>query len=327
MIALVTGASGFVGSQLAADLARRGHTVRVLCRSCGDAPALQDLPLQRCAGDILDPDAVAAAVDGCEAVFHVAGLASYWRSSRADVYHVNVDGTRCVLQGCRVAGVRRVVVTSSVAAVGVSRDATPLDETASFDAFGAGFVYGDSKRLAEAEVRRAVDAGLDAVIVNPAAVIGPGDANLVSGSLVVQYARHGYPFVTAGGMCMVDIASVVEGHIGAYERGRTGERYILGGENLTHREIATTIAELAGRTPPWLTIPGAALPAAAYLVEAANRALPGPPVISGEQIRLSGLYAWYDSSKAVRELGFPLLPFRPAAERAYLWYKAHGYLG
>lgn len=323
---LVTGATGFVGGQLAAELVRRGHRVRVLRRTQSRLIALDGLDVEPVIGDILDLDALTRAAQGCELVFHVAALASYWRAQRQEIYRINVTGTRTVLDACLSAGVRRVIHTSSVAAIGVPRNGRIADENTPFDPLSASFAYADSKRQAENEVHRAIAQGLDAVIVNPAAVIGAGDHNLITGSLIVEYARRNLAFVTPGGLCVVDVDAVVQGQILAAERGRTGERYILGGENLTHRQIAQVVTELAGKSAPQWTIPRRALAPAAAVVDAYNRISPRAPIVSGEQLRLSAFNAFYDSGKAVRILGYPLLPFRSAVEKAYRWYQEHGYL-
>jgi len=195
-----------------------------------------------------------------------------------------------------------------------------------FDRVSASLAYADSKHRAEAVVQRLVKLGLDAVIVNPAVVLGPGDHYQISGSMIVEFARRRLPAVPAGGMCVVDIDAVVQGHIAAAERGRTGERYILGGENLTHRAIAATICEVVGRAPPRWTIPGWVLPPAAAGIDVFNRINPKPPTLSGDQTRLSAVNFFFDSNKAKRELAYPMLPFRGAVERAYSWYKTHGYI-
>lgn len=326
MKVLVTGATGFIGSQLTAELIRRGYQVRVLRRPNSKTLMLDGLPVEQVYGDVLQPESVRRAVEGCDWVFHVAALASYWRAQREQVYAVNVQGTRIVMDACLRAGVGRVVHTSSAAAIGVPRNGRPADEENPFDPLSASFAYADSKYRAEEVVRKAVAAGLDAVIVNPAAVIGPGDHNLITGSIIVEYARRPLPFVTPGGLCVADVQAVVEGHILAAQRGRTGHRYILGGENLSHQHIAHVVTEVAGRQPPRWTLPPWILLPTALAVDAVNRILPLQPVVSGEQIRLSAFNAFYDSSKAVRELGYRLLPFRPAVERAYAWYRQHGYL-
>jgi dihydroflavonol-4-reductase len=323
---LVTGGTGFVGSQIVAALVRRGDRVRVLRRANSSLIALEGLETEHAIGDILEPESVTRAVAGCDLVFHVAALSSYWRAQRAQVYRVNVEGTRVVMDACVAAGVPRVVHTSSAAAVGIPRDGRPADERMPFDALSRSFAYADSKHQAEGEVYRAIERGLPAVIVNPVAIIGPGDHYLISSSMVVEFARRPIPAVPSGGLCVADIDAVVQGHLTAAERGRVGERYILGGENLTHLQTAAIICAIAGRPAPRLTIPAWLLGPVAAAVAAFNRINPRPPVVSGEQLRLAAYNVFYDSSKAVAELGYPLLPFRPAAERAYHWYLRHGYM-
>ena len=325
MRALVTGATGFVGSQVAAALVRRGDQVRVLCRKNSSALALDGLDVEFAYGDILEPASVAAAVDGCDLVFHVAGLSSYWRARAADVYRVNVEGTRIVMDACLAARTPRVTHTSSVAAIGVRRDGLPAAEDQPFDAREERFAYAHSKHLAEREVLRAVRAGLPAVIVNPAAVIGPGDHNLISGAMIVEMARHPLPAAPPGGVCMADVDAVTQGHLAAAARGRVGERYILGGENLTYAQITKIIAEVVGRRVPKWRIPPWIIPPAAAALDVVNRFV-RQPIASGDQLRLSAHNAFFDSSKAVAELGYQILPFRNAAERAYRWYIDHGYL-
>ncbi len=323
---LVTGGTGFVGSRVVEALVARGDRVRVLHRASSSMAALDGLPVEHCLGDILDPKSVEQAVAGCDLVFHVAGLAAYWRASRDEVYRVNVEGSRVVMQACLQAGTPRVVHTSSVAAIGFRSDGKPADEETAFDPISASFAYGDSKHRAEAEVLAAVDGGLSAVIVNPAVVIGAGDHNMISGSALVEFARGHVPASPPGGACMVDVDAVVQGHLAAAERGRAGERYILGGENLTHRQTAEIMASVTGRKAPRLVLPNWSLGPAAAAVDLFNRLNPRPPKVTGEQIRIMGIACYYDSSKAVRELSFALLPLRDAVEKAYRWYLEHGYV-
>ncbi len=326
MRVLVTGGTGFLGANLVAALVERGDTVRVLRRANSSLVALDGLPVDHVIGDILDPAAVDQAVRGCDLVFHVAALASYWRARREQVYRVNVEGTRTVMEACLRASVPRVVHTSSVAAIGIAPRGTIADETTPFDALSATFAYADSKRRAEEVVQQAIARGLDVVIVNPASVFGAGDHYLNTGRIVIEYGSGRIPVVPPGGMCVVDVDAVVQGHLLAAARGRTGERYILGGENLTHRQIAATIAAVTGRRAPRLVVPRRLLGPLARLVDAFNRISPWPPLVSGEQIRLSGEDFFFDSGKAVRELGYPIMPFRGAVEKAYRWYRERGYL-
>jgi dihydroflavonol-4-reductase len=326
MTALVTGASGFIGSRLAAALVEQGESVRVLHREGSRLSALAGLPVERHIGDIMDPSALERAVDGCDVVYHVAAVSAYWREAPEVIYAVNVDGTRNVVAACRKAGVSRVVHTSSVAAIGIPHRGVLGTEETPFDRVSANFPYADSKRLAEEEVQRAVAQGLVAVIVNPAVVIGAGDHHLISGSIIVQLARRPLPIVPPGGVCVADVDAVVQGHLLAARLGRPGERYILGGENLTYREIADVVAAMVSRAGPRRTIPGWMLGPAGGAVTAYNRVSRRSPVLNGQQVRLSRYNLFFDSSKAVRELGYPLLPFCGAAAKAYRWYRDNGFL-
>jgi dihydroflavonol-4-reductase len=326
MQVLVTGGTGFVGASLVAALARRGDQVRVLRRESSSLKALAGLEVEHVLGDVLEREAVERAVKGCDLVFHVAAISSYWRSQRDQIYKVNVEGTRVVMEACLQAGVPRVVHTSSIAAIGIPPEGTLGTEETAFDELSKSFPYADSKRLAEEEVRGAVARGLAAVIVNPGTVIGPGDHYMVSGSIVVEMAHGRVPAVPPGGMPVVDIEAVVQGHLAAAERGRVGERYVLNGENLSHMEVARVVGAVIGKRPPRIVLPRWLLPPLAAAIDLFNRVSPRPPLISGDQIRVGGSNIFFDPAKAVRELGLPLLPFRQAVERAYLWYRDHGYL-
>jgi len=323
MKVLVTGATGFVGSNLAAALVARGDQVRVLRRATSRMAALQGLPVEYIVGDILDPDSLAAAVRGCQAVFHVAATAEYWRSQRETIYRVNVEGTRNVLRTAMDYGVQRLVYTSSVAALGYPKRGTLANESQAYPTELSWWAYGHSKHLAELEVRQAVSQGLPAVIVNPTIVIGPKDLNFISGSLIRASVRGQLRVVPPGGANVVHVDDVVIGHLAAADRGRVGERYILGGENLSHWEMAVILAEVTGGPPPRLVLPYQSLAPLASLVDAINAVSRRPPLVAGEQIRLGGEAFYVDCSKAVRELGLPQTPFRQAAADAYAWYQQH----
>jgi dihydroflavonol-4-reductase len=325
MNVLITGGTGFIGSRLCAACVARGDRVRVLRRERSRLVALARLPVEFVVGDLLDGDALARAVGGCDLVFHAAAISSYWRARRDQIERVNVDGTRALVDACLRAGVPRLVHTSSAAAVGIA-SAGMADEATPFDELSATFAYATSKRRAEEIVRAAIPRGLAVVIVNPAVVIGAGDHYLNAGSMVVAYGRGRVPVVPPGGACVADVDAVTQGHLAAAERGRVGERYILGGENLSYLRLAQTIAEAAGVRPPRLVVPAGLLGAAASAVDAFNRVNPRPPTLTGEQVRLSRLNYFFDSTKAVNELGYPLMPARQAVSKALAWYRAHGYL-
>lgn len=324
--ALVTGATGFVGSNLVAALNRRGWQVRVLCRPQASHEALAGLEYETVLGDLVDPDSLARALAGVELVFHAGAVSGYWRAPLRQLYAVNVDGTRHVMQAALRAGVARVVHTSSCAALGVPAPGRPADERHEFNIPPNRFRYGHSKALAEREVRRAVRAGLSAVIVNPAVVLGPRDINFISGSLLREAARGRLLAVPPGGLNVVHIDDVVAGHLAAAERGAVGERYILAGENLSHRALGALVCAAVGRPPPRLTVPRAALGLLALGAALVTR-LAGPRLpISAEQLRLAGNFLYFDGAKARRAFGLAPAPAGAAVADAYRWYREHGRL-
>ncbi len=322
MRALITGGTGFLGSNLAAALVNRGWTVRILRRQNSSLRALEGIPVEEAIGDILDPPSLCSAMQNCQTVFHAAGLAQYWRVPRETVYQVNVDGTRNVLQAAQSVGVERVVHTSSIAAFGIPETAL-VNETHGFPATSEGWAYGHSKYLAEQEVAIAVAQGLSAVIVNPAIIMGPRDINFVGGELVRASLKGQLRIVPPGGSSTIHVNDVVYGHIAAAEKGRNGERYILGAQNLTHWEMADTLAQVTGGAKPIAVLPKATLPMLGWAVDTFNRLRGGTPLVSGEQIRLSAHLFFMDSTKAVTELGLPQTPFQKAAQDAWDWYKTH----
>lgn len=324
MKALVTGATGCVGANVVAALAERGYGVRAMRRPTSCLDALQGLEVEWVVGDVLDPESLAQALEGCDLAFHVAAVSDYWRTAAETIYRVNVDGTRNVVAAALAAGVRRLVYTSSVGALGVPPDGRLLDEEAVFNLPPHRFPYGHSKHLAEEVVREAVAQGLGGVIVNPAAVIGPRDIHWIGGSLLREVQRGWAWFVPPGGTCWAASTDVGLGHVLAAERGRSGERYLLGGENLTHRETVEIVAEVVGGRRPLLTLPRFLMGPLAVATRGACRLFCFP--FSAEQVWLSARDIYCDSSKAVRELGYPQTPFRTAVEEAYIWYRERGLL-
>ncbi len=323
--ALVTGATGFIGSAVCRALCAAGCRVRALHRPTSSLEVLQGLPVQRVEGDILMPETLAEAMREVDWVFHAAARADYWRRPAQEVVQVAVEGTRNVVQAARQAGVRRLVLTSSLAAMGVPLAGELLTERHTFNLPPRRFPYGYAKRQAELEALQVAGEALEVVIVNPSVVLGPGDRNLVSSSMVLEAARGRGFFWTEGGVNVVHVEDVAAGHLAAARRGRPGERYILGGENVSYRELFTALAEIVGRPPPRLRLPGALVEPLAWLIDLLGPALRLP--LDGNQLRLSRRLMYCDTSKARRELGLPApRPFRQAAREAYDWYRAHGYL-
>jgi dihydroflavonol-4-reductase len=259
-------------------------------------------------------------------VFHVAAVADYWRQGADRVYRVNVEGTQNVLAAAREAGVRRLVYTSSLAALGVPANGGPLTEADQFNLSPVSFPYGHSKHVAEGYVRAANDAALQTVIVNPSIILGPRDVNQISGSIITEAARGKLTFLLPGGVNFVAVEDVAAGHIAAAEKGRPGERYILGGDNLTYRQAIPIICRIVGRSSPRLPIPGWAIPAAAWGIDVARLLLGNRVPLDASQVRMSRVMLFADVTKARRELDLPQTPFAATVQRTYDWYRAQGYL-
>lgn len=333
MKALVTGSTGFVGANLVEGLAAAGHEVRALHRSSSRLDALAGLAYEYAVGDILEPASLKTAMEGVDWVFHVAAVSDYWRQNGAAwLYRVNVGGTRNVLEAALSTGVRRVVFTSSAASLGIPTHSAeqvgrPLDESATFNIAPALLPYGHSKHLAEHLVHEFVDRGLEVVIVNPTVILGPRDLNMISGSAIIAVYRRQAPAVPAGGVNYVDVADVAAGHIAAAERGRVGERYILGAHNLTHQRASEIMAEVVGVKLPPLHMPRVLMDPFAVAVDLFNRFWPYVPLVTGSQVRLMKHMLFFDTSKAQRELNLgPPIPFRTSVERTFRWYRDNGYV-
>ena len=326
MKALVTGATGFIGANLIEALAQHGWPARALRRQTSSLRALEGLIYESAIGDISLPETLPAAMDGVDIVFHVAASADYWRNDKGKMMRVNVDGTRNVLQAALEASVKRVVFTSSCAALGKPPFGQMLDERAQFNLRPDAFPYGYSKQQAEQVAEEFVQRGLDVVIVNPAVVLGPRDVNLISGSIIVEAAKHSLPAMPPGGVSFIDVADVCAGQIAAAEMGRTGERYILTSENLWYRDVFTQLAQMLGRRPPALALPGGAFHFAANIVDFARESLKMKLPLNGDQVRFSADTFWFDAGKARRELGLNPMPFIDSARRTYEWYKASGFI-
>ncbi len=326
MKAFVTGSTGFLGSNLVAALNRRGIRVKAFHRPSSRLLALEGLEYEEVVGDLMDVDSMAEAMSGCSLVFHVAAVADYWRKGADLLYRVNVEGTKAVLAAAMRAGVERFVHTSSVAALGVPPKGTLGDENMEFNLPPKVFPYGHSKHLAELEVQKAVRQGLDAVIVNPSVIIGPRDLNLISGSILIEAAKHGIPAYMDGGTSMIAVEDVAAGEIAAAEQGRTGERYILGNENLTHLETVRIACQVAGCRVPTIKVPR-------WLLRKIGRVALEVPVryrrfipLDGSQMIVGTEYFFFDNSKARRELGLPHTPIERAMAETYRWYKEQGYI-
>jgi dihydroflavonol-4-reductase len=324
--ALVTGSTGCVGSNLVAALDERGiEVVGLRWKGC-PTTALEGLRVRLFAGDILDLQSLYPAMEGVDWVFHAAAIADDWNHSPADVYRTNVEGTRNVLTAARDAGVKRFVLTSSAASLGIPRPGKALlDESCSFSLPPRDWVYGHSKHLAERVLAEFVQQGLWAVSVLPTAVMGRGDLSLIGGQLVLR-ALKGQPFpFPEGGSNFIDVRDVAMAQIAAAERGRPGERYVLGGHNIPHRQAAGIIGSVLGVRVRYIQLGRWTLPAIAEAV-AFLRKLKIRLPIDRSRVLLSGKYLYYDNGKAVRELGLKTRPFAESVWEAHRWYAEHSVL-
>ncbi|HUC62189.1 MAG TPA: hopanoid-associated sugar epimerase [Alphaproteobacteria bacterium] len=329
MKALVTGATGFVGSAVARRLIANGIAVRALARPASDKRNLAGLECEIATGDLNDDASVKAALAGCDALFHVAADYRLWVPKPAEIYRTNVEATERLLSAARAAGVGRIVYTSSVATLGLNEDGTPADEdtpSALEEMIGH---YKRSKFLAEEAVKRLVrEAGLDAVIVNPSAPVGPRDLRPTpTGKMILDAARGKMPAYVDTGLNVVHVDDVAEGHLLAFRRGRAGERYILGGENLALRAILAEVAALVGRRPPSLRLPHGLVLPIAYMAEAVARLTGAEPAVTVDGAKLARKHMYFSSAKAERELGYRARPAQSAIADAVAWFRANGYLG
>jgi dihydroflavonol-4-reductase len=327
MKTLVTGATGFLGSHVARQLAARGDQVRVLVRPSSDTRALDGLDAERFTGDVRDVASLDRALTGVNRVFHVAADYRLWARNPREIYESNVTGTRNLLEASRRAGVEKFVHTSTVATIAVPRKDGLPDETMKSSVQEMIGHYKRSKYEAEQCAMGAAEAGLPVVIVNPTTPVGPGDWKPTpTGKIVVDFLNGRMPGYVDTGLNFVPVEDCAAGHLLAAERGRVGERYILGGRNLTLKEVLEMLAPISGLRAPRWKFPHA-LAYVAACVDTAISALTGrEPQIPLEGVRMARHKMFIDASKATRELGFSPGPIEGALERAVRWYETYGYV-
>jgi dihydroflavonol-4-reductase len=323
---LVTGATGFVGSAVARAFLARGHALRLLVRAGSPRANIEGLPAELAVGDLKDPASLAAAVTGCRYVVHVAADYRLWVPDPAAMNRANVDGTRALLLAATAAGVERMVYCSSVAALGLVGDGTVADETTPNHIDKVIGAYKRSKYLAEQAVLALVrEDGAPVVIVNPTAPVGPRDIKPTpTGKMIADAAAGRMPAYVDTGLNVVHVDDVAEGHVLALERGRVGECYILGGEDIGMRALLALVAEIAGRRPPLVKLPYAALYPVALVSEALARVAGVEPVVTRDVLAMARKKMFFSSAKAQRELGYASRPARDAVADAIAWFRAQG---
>ncbi|HET9597739.1 MAG TPA: hopanoid-associated sugar epimerase [Anaeromyxobacteraceae bacterium] len=323
---LVTGATGFVGANVARALLSRGEEVRVLARATSSLGNVEGLPVELARGDLRDADAVRRAVRGCRRVFHVAADYRFWARDPDELYRSNVDGTVHVMEACLAEGVERVVYTSTVGTIGLSALPRPCDEATPLAPGQVTSHYKRSKIEAERAALALVPRGLPLVVVNPSAPVGPWDAKPTpTGQIIVDFVRRKLPAVVDTGLNVVHVRDVAEGHLLAAERGRVGERYILGHRNMTLLEILRELSELTGLAAPRVRLPYAvAWAAGAVSTALSDWVTHRPPAVALEAVRMARRRMFFDAGKAVRELGLPQTPVREAFTDAMSWFEEKG---
>ncbi|MGI8971746.1 MAG: hopanoid-associated sugar epimerase [Dehalococcoidia bacterium] len=326
MDALVTGGTGFIGGRLVRRLVERGASVRVLARASSRRDLLADLAVEYVEGDLRDPVSLQAAVRGCRRVFHVAADYRLWSRHPEDLYATNVQGTRHLIEAAVVAGVERIVYTSSVGALGLPADGRPGDENTPATLGDMVGHYKRSKFQAEQEVLRLAGTGAPVVLVPPSTPVGPGDAKPTpTGQMIVDFLSGRMPAFVDTGLNLVHVDDVAEGHLLAAERGQVGGRYILGHRNMTLREIFDLLGVLTGLPSPRREVPLALALAAGHASQWwSDHVSHRPPRVPLEGVRMARKRMFFDGTKAVRELGMPQTAIDRALIEAVEWFRSHG---
>lgn len=331
MLAFVTGATGFVGSHVARALAEQGADLRLLVRASSNTKNIADLKADLVTGDLRDPASLEKAISGCETIFHVAADYRLWVRDPEEMYRANVEGTRAILEAARKSGVRRVVYTSSVATIGMGAASHGggwgADEDAPVTLKDMIGPYKRSKFMAEQVAIEAARSGVDVVIVNPTTPVGERDIKPTpTGRIVVDFLKKKFPAYVDTGLNLVDVNECARGHIAALEKGRQGERYILGGENLTLKQILDKLAAITGLPSPSVRVPYVLALATGVVDEIVTGRIRGrEPRATIDAVRMGRKKMFVSSAKAERELGWKVVPVEPALRRAAEWFRLNGY--
>lgn len=327
MLAFVTGATGFVGSHVARALADQGADLRLLVRANSSTSNIDDLKVDRVTGDLRDPASLEKGIAGCEVVFHVAADYRLWVRDPEEMHRANVEGTRAILAAARHNRVRRVVYTSSVATMGFTSNNQSADETSPVSLDNMIGPYKRSKFIAEKVAIEAARTGQDVVIVNPSTPVGERDIKPTpTGRIVVDFLKRKFPAYVDTGLNLVDVKECAQGHIAALEKGRSGERYILGGENLTLKQILDRLAAITGLPSPSIRVPYALALATGVVDEIITGRMRGrEPRATIDAVRMGRKKMFVSSAKAERELGWKSGSVDHALRRAAEWFRANGY--
>jgi dihydroflavonol-4-reductase len=323
----ITGATGFVGGHVARAYASEGASLRLLTRQTSRLDSLAGIDADTVVGDLREPEKLRSALTGCDALVHVAADYRLWVRDPAEMYAANVDGTRALLRIAREVGVQRVVYTSSVATMGFKSDGSIVNEETPVSLADMIGPYKRSKFLGEQEAIRAAQSGQHVMILNPTTPIGPGDAKPTpTGRIIVDFLNKKFPAYVDTGLNLVDVSEVARMHVAALEKGTPGERYILGGENLTLKQILDRMSSITGLPSPAMKVPHAVAMAFAFFDENFTGRLRGKePRATVEAVRMGKKTMFASSAKAERDLGFKVLPVYHALRSAIDWFIAHSY--
>jgi dihydroflavonol-4-reductase len=327
MKALVTGATGFIGSSLVRELLKDRQEVRVLVRKNSDTKNIDGLDVERVYGDIRDGASVKAALKGCDTFYQTAALFAGWAPDKKTFYDINVEGTKIALNAALEQGVGKVVYTSTVFAIGAHGADHPANEEAQFNMLKAGDHYTISKYLGEVEALKICKKGLPLVVVNPAYVCGIRDSKPTpSGQIILNILNGRMMGYFDSGYNLVDVEDVARGHILAAQKGRIGERYILGNENMPLVEFFKLVAEIGGVKPPTRKFPRSLALATSYVLQLGAAISKKAPILTPAGVRNASQYWYFDCSKAVKELGLPQTPIRTTVGKAVNWFRENGYV-
>lgn len=327
MKTLVTGATGFIGSTVVRELLKDGVDVRVTVRKDSDTRNIDGLDVEKVYGDTRDRESIRAALKGCDTLYHVAAYFAHWSLNRNLFYEVNVEGTKTLLREALSQGMGKVVYTSTSNTIGSHGAGNFVNEQAEFNGWKTGDHYAISKYLAEIEAMKICEQGLPMVTVNPTLVIGVRDIKPTpSGKLIVDIVNREMPGYIDGAINIIDVQDVARGHLLAAAKGRIGERYILGNENVTVGDFFRLVAETASVRPPLLKLPYGAALMLGYVFHVQARITKRPPVVSLSQVRIGNMGEHFDNSKAVSELGLSLTPLKVTIKNTIDWFIQHGYI-
>ena len=323
---LVTGSTGFIGSAITRELIKNGEEVKVLIRKTSDTRNIDNLEVEKVYGDIRDVDSMRSALKGCDTIFLTAAYFAHWAPNPKLLYEVNVGGTKASLQAALEADIEKVVYTSTNNAIAASGP-MPATEEKAFNYWESKDHYSMSKYIAENEARMFISKGLQLVIVNPTLVIGINDIKPTpSGQMIIDVVKNKMPGFIDGGINIIDVEDVAQGHILAVTKGKVGDRYLLGNRNVTVYEYLKLIADIAGVKPPAIKLPYKLALALGHIFELGSYITKKPPVVTASEVRIGKMTEWYDCSKAVNELGLPQTPIETTIKKAINWFKENGYI-